>query len=312
MNDNRSYWIREMMFGTKDVFEYVECAHCGCLQLVNIPKDIAKYYPPDYYSYNEMTSIFDRKIKKFIKQHRFRYYLLGKSDPVGLLASWFFKIDYLMKIKPVCLSENSKILDIGCGAGRLLINLRKDGFKYLTGIDPFINSDIFYANGVNIYKKTVYEINDTFDFIMLNHSFEHMDKPFELMIKLRSLLNPDGMVLINTPMADSWAWKHYRENWRGIEAPRHFFIHTRKSMETIAQATGFFISDVIYTSSETQFLGSEQNQRNVPQRSNISYYEDLKKSIFSPADVRKFKKMARRLNRQKEGDEACFYLKALP
>jgi len=308
-NNNRSYLIKEKLFGTNEFFDYLECNECGCLQLINPPKDMGKYYPAEYYSFDDNFSIFDSKIKSLIKYHRLKFYILGKFDPIGLFAVLFFNNKYLKKIKPCNVNIDSKILDVGCGSGRLLVNIRKDGFKYLTGADPFIAHDIFYENGVRIYKKNLSELNGKYDLIMLNHSFEHMDQPLEILKNLKKLINPNGTVLIRIPIADSWAWKHYRENWHGLDAPRHYYLHTRKSMEILINKAGFVLDRINYHSSEDQFMGSEQNKRDIPWMSVNSCHENLKKSIFKPRDVRKYKKMARKLNRKKIGDEAGFYLK---
>lgn len=51
--NNRAFHVREMMFGWKDVFEYFECADCGCVQIAAIPDDLDKYYPTDYYAFGK-------------------------------------------------------------------------------------------------------------------------------------------------------------------------------------------------------------------------------------------------------------------
>ena len=43
---------REMMFGTRDRFAYFRCADCGCLQIGEVPENLSKYYPDNYYSYS--------------------------------------------------------------------------------------------------------------------------------------------------------------------------------------------------------------------------------------------------------------------
>src|ERR1035437_10617754 len=44
---------REMMFGLRDEFTYFECAVCGCVQIQDIPADLGRYYPQNYYSFQE-------------------------------------------------------------------------------------------------------------------------------------------------------------------------------------------------------------------------------------------------------------------
>jgi len=38
-------------FGLRDEFRYLECGACRCVQLVDVPADLSKYYPPNYYSF---------------------------------------------------------------------------------------------------------------------------------------------------------------------------------------------------------------------------------------------------------------------
>ena len=45
------YRLREMFFGTREEFDYFKCPSCGCVQIVEIPEDIGRHYPSDYYSF---------------------------------------------------------------------------------------------------------------------------------------------------------------------------------------------------------------------------------------------------------------------
>lgn len=45
----RVFYAREMMFGTREVFQYFECTDCGCVQILSYPDDIARQYPKEYY-----------------------------------------------------------------------------------------------------------------------------------------------------------------------------------------------------------------------------------------------------------------------
>jgi SAM-dependent methyltransferase len=225
--------------------------------------------------------------------------LLLKAIGPPKLYEWF---------KSECCKPDYQILDIGCGSGKLLLRLKKKGFSNLTGIDPFLHEDIFYRNGVNILKKEIKDVEGHFDFIMLHHSLEHMSNPLETFENLYRILKPDRFVLIRTPIASSYAWKKYGANWVQLDAPRHLFLHTSKSIEIMVHKVGFEINDIIFDSTEFQFLGSEQYMRNIPLRDERSYKTKLTEGFFSDEEFQYFKEKAAELNKNCEGDQACFYL----
>jgi len=170
-----------------------------------------------------------------------------------------------------------------------LYTLKEFGFRNLLGIDPFIESDIRYKNGVSILKKTINDIDEQFNLIMFHHSFEHME-PFETLREVTRLLAPDSFCIIRIPVADSWAWENYGVNWVQIDAPRHFFIHTRKSMAILASYAGLKIEKVICDSTDFQFWGSEQYKKDIALYPLNSFSVSPRKSMFSREQIRSFKK----------------------
>ncbi len=313
--DNKTYVVKEMMFGFRDEFEYFECAECGCIQIQEIPENISKYYPENFYSFKTITSGSKiSSIESFLKRQRMKHLIYG-NKPIGILLSKVLREiyktpmpDYYEWLRKLQLPIDSKILDVGCGSGNLLLQMRSDGFTNLTGVDPFIKSDIFYENGVKVLKKYLHEMENTFDFIMLNHSFEHMPQPLSVLKTLYSLLNKSRYVLIRIPVASSLAWRKYGVNWVQIDAPRHFFIQTAKSMEILANKAGFKIADIVFDSHAFQFWGSEQIIKNIAMMESTSYAVNPDKSRFSKQQIEEFQSMAKQLNKEKDGDAACFYL----
>ncbi|HPL95283.1 MAG TPA: class I SAM-dependent methyltransferase [bacterium] len=305
--NNKSFLVSEMMFGLGEKFEYFECEKCGCLQIKEPLSDLTKYYPINYYSFHNIISKYDFFIS-FLRRQMANYYIFKKNNIFGMFLVYFFSLpDFFHWLKKINLNSKAKILDVGCGQGHLLIGLRRAGYQNLIGIDAYLDHDLFYKNNVKIYKKELSQISEKFDFIILNHSFEHMLNPQAVIKKTYSLLNNGGHLLIRVPVASSYAWQHYGVSWVQLDAPRHIFIPSVKSMEILSKTAGFNRVEVEFDSNDFQFWGSEQYQKSIPLRSPLSYAENPKKSIFTKKQIQDFKNQAQKLNKNKKGDTASFY-----
>lgn len=302
-----AYTIREMMFGYRDVFTYFQCAHCKCLQIESIPQNIAYYYPQDFYAFTGVAATHN-PLKKRLMTYRDNFAVFNKGI-VGKILYSFYPHPHLHTVSLCGLSKDSSILDVGCGAGGILYALQEIGFKHLLGIDPFIQKDITYANGLTIRKQHIHEVKGQWDRIMFHHSFEHMAEQVDVLTSVKSLLPTDGICCISMPVVSSFAWEKYKTDWVQIDAPRHFFIHSIASMELVASQAGFTIDDVIYNSYALQFWGSEQYAKDIPLTDACSYAINPKKSIFSKKDIARYTKKSHELNRINQGDQAVFLLK---
>ena len=171
---NTKYNIKEMLHGTFEDFEYFECNNCGCLQILKYPHNIEKYYPENYLSFKVSEIKSDNFIISYLRKLKAEYQIGLNNNILGFLLSKISKESYEKKLFPANIGFDSKILDVGSGSGRRLISMANKGFNNLTGSDIFIKEDIIYSNGVKILKKDLSKINEKYDFIMLNHTFEHI------------------------------------------------------------------------------------------------------------------------------------------
>ncbi len=306
---NLSFTVREMMFGFRDKFEYYQCAECGCLQIAEIPQNIAKYYPQDYYSFNTNKDSLLKSAYMEGKQYlenKIAKQSLGQENLIGkLFAKKYDSFTWPEWLKIAQVEQDRAILDVGCGAGDLLLKMQKAGFSKLTGIDPYLNQDIHYENKVAILKCSLNELTEKYDFIMLNHSFEHMDDPLLTLKNIHRLLFSERFALIRIPVVQCHAWETYGVNWYQLDVPRHFFLHTRKSMELLAAQAGFTVSKIIYDSTGAQFWMSEGYGRDIP------FVEQLKSPPVSRSARNKFDEKAKALNKEGRGDQACFFLQKI-
>ncbi len=146
----------------------------------------------------------------------------------------------------------------------------------------------------------------------MNHSFEHMPDPHGVFVQLKRLLDRNGRLVIRTPVATGLAWRIYGADWIQLDAPRHLFIHTKRSIEILAHAAGLTLDSAIYDSTGFQFWGSEQYRLGIALKDKRSYKHSPSHSVFSKSQIANFSKQAEDLNQRGEGDQACFYLRSAP
>jgi 2-polyprenyl-3-methyl-5-hydroxy-6-metoxy-1,4-benzoquinol methylase len=307
--NNNSYTVKEMMYGTKDKFDYFQCSNCECLQITDIPNNLEDYYPTNYYSYKAPKSLKRKNPFKFYRNKlRDRYSLFKKGFLRKLLYNQHPKDFHpmLARVKP---TEQSSILDVGCGNGKILLKLADMGFRNLQGADPFIKKDTILENGVKILKQDIHEVVSKWDIIMFNHSYEHVTDPAKTLESTFKALNDDGVCIIRIPTVSSHVWGKYRENWVGLDAPRHLFLHSIKSIKYLAEQANLTLEDVAYDSTDFQFWGSEQYLKGISLFDPKSYKVNPKNSIFTKSQITEFKNQADELNNNKQGDSCAFFLR---
>jgi SAM-dependent methyltransferase len=297
---------RELWSFSDKRFEYLECASCGCIQLKEYPTDIGEYYSDKYYSFNVNRSM--PKYYRRLINMRDNYALTG-SGIIGRILFSIMPTTIFKNIPYPVVKRDSKILDVGCGDGSFIHNLHKLGFVNLTGIDPYLIKEYELNGELTIKRADIYDVSEIFDCIILKGTLEHQPNQLMLLQKIRSLLSQDGLVVIRIPVVDSHAWERYRENWVQFDAPRHFYLHTVKSIEILARQANLKVIDIKYDSGIFQFVGSEQILAGIALHDPVSYLVNRNKSIFTRRQIKDFTKKAKILDEQQRGDVVIFILK---
>jgi SAM-dependent methyltransferase len=305
---NNQFTTFEMMLGSRDEFTYNQCASCQCLSLINVPNNIGEYYPNNYYSLNQVSEDLYRGLKGGLFKFRNRFAVEGKGL-FGRLLYYILPENNLRSLINIEKTNQSSFLDIGCGSGKLLYCLKGLGYKNLTGIDPYINENIIYSNGVTIEKKSISELEGHWDVVMLHHVFEHLDHPRKVLEKIVTLLKPSGKLLIRIPIVPNYAWEKYGINWVQLDAPRHLYIHSLTSINKLTEGLPLLLERVEYDSMPFQLLGSEQYSKGIPLWANNSYKVNWFKSIFTMSDIVKYYFLNKKLNSTRRSDQVCLYFR---
>jgi SAM-dependent methyltransferase len=294
--------VREMMFGMREEFIYCQCESCNCLQIKNIPKNMEQYYPANYYSYDLPNH---SALKRQRRGSRRRCILTWPSALVPLLrllspSDGMFYIYRQMEMR-----LTSRVLDVGAGSGTHVLELRDAGIKEAIGMDPFIDNDMIFEGKRLVQKANIGDLAGTYDFITFHHSLEHMPHQIETLAHARRLLATRGQVLIRIPTVTSEAFETYQENWVNLDAPRHFFLHTHKSLELTASRAGLSLKRLWCDSSAMQFMGSEQYLKDIPLTDPRSVAKTKSSNLFTRAQRRAYERRAAELNRALRGDMIC-------
>lgn len=308
--------VREMNFGTKEAFTYLECILCGSLQIQIVPPDLARHYPPMYLASGQSSKVaaaasLRESVRRFVRRQRTAYLLNQNWNFVGWAAGNMRTDElepHLRSLRPANVRKKTRILDVGCGPGYLLDRLRETGYEHLTGQDPFQQ---WTVPGVQVHRGMLNDLSGQFDLIMLHHSLEHTPDPLQVLTDLKRLTTPGGSLLVRVPVAASAAWLRYGVNWYQIDAPRHLTIPSGKGLEMLAQRAGLRVVRVAYDSDETQFLCSEQYCRGIPLKDARSYYHNPRQTLFSGAEIADARAQAQDANNNQAGDQACFYLRVI-
>lgn len=117
------------------------------------------------------------------------------------------------------LAPPGAVLDVGCGEGALLDELRHRGRSAL-GLErgPAARSDVRDC-GLD-------ELEPGWAALVFWHSLEHLRAPRAVLARASELLVPRGVLVIAVPNGDSLQARLFGERWLGLDLPRHL-VHLR-------------------------------------------------------------------------------------
>jgi SAM-dependent methyltransferase len=309
--------VRENMFGIVEDFDYSVCDVCGSLALISIPKDMAPYYPRNYYSVDlDPERALGAPVVRQFAQLVIGSALWGRGVLSGMATAVIPRrqlrtlVSVLLSIRRAGLinGKETRVLDVGCGSGMLVFALGLAGVNDVTGVDPFMSGGRELSTGGRLRQQDLSEVDGYYDLIMFHHSLEHVPDPEASLREALKRLTPGGRVLIRMPTPSSLAFERYGSAWVSLDAPRHLVVLSRRGLATLCERLGAGVLSVADDSTGFQFWGSEQYRRGIPLMDERSVMVKPGDSPFSKAQLQAWEKQAAVLNREGRGDQAAWVI----
>ena len=138
--------------------------------------------------------------------------------------------------------ETNRLLDIGCGAGNLLLAARKNGWD-AHGLDVAPNAIQHIRElGFEVFHG---ELRDAqfpsahFDVITAAELLEHLPDPRAELKEIVRLLRPGGLFWTTTPHARGLAARVLGLKWRCISPPEHLQLFSVQGLKSLMLDAGF-------------------------------------------------------------------------
>ena len=135
-------------------------------------------------------------------------------------------------------AEEKNILDVGCGTGEFLLTCKNAAWS-VVGVEPNLNARELAISKLNknnspLIFSDIHEIaTQQFDVITLWHVLEHVPNLKEYILKLKSLLKPNGILVVAVPNYKSFDALYYKEFWAAFDVPRHLWHFSKTSIQKL-------------------------------------------------------------------------------
>ncbi len=243
--------IEDLMFGVPGQWTLRRCPGCGLTWLKNQPiaEDVPRLYE-NYYTH-EVVQLPDgalrRASKMGILKRDFGYSpKVPYSQLIAFFASRLGPLREMAARQIMWLHAHAggKVLDLGCGAGANLYQLQQLGWQ-VSGTEP--DPKAVLAAKKLLDTNEIFEgfledaafAENSFDALISAHVLEHLPDPLATLKECYRVMKPGAQLCFATPNIDSLASQQFKEYWRGLEIPRHFFLFTEKSLREMAEKAGF-------------------------------------------------------------------------
>ena len=259
---------REPLFTAKDfelglseeLFNLVKCKLCGLVYLCPRPngKEMARFYPAEYYS--TVLPVFkgtgERRgralVKNWVRMHYWGWPGYRDWKKVWGLIQKAVAYPFRHVATGIPYKESARILDVGCGNGRFLKELRSLDSRFeLWGLEPGVEAFTDYEEyDIRLIRSTIEESvlgANEYNTITAWDVIEHWMDPLSSVKKIYKALKPGGSFICGTPDVRSVEVKVFKGDAYIVQAPRHLHLFEKRTLELLLRKGGFESVRVVRT-----------------------------------------------------------------
>lgn len=264
--------LRDCLFGAPGRWGLMQCPRCRLVWLnpQPIPDDVGKLYA-QYHTHQTFVApkrlaCLRKGVKASILKSRYGYQTEDSNKVIGAFLSYIappLREIVGSSVRWLKASENGRLLDVGCGNGRFLDQMRQLGWN-VTGIEPDGEAVSVACEkfGLEVFQGSLEKArfaNGHFDAITMNNVIEHAPDPIELLRECCRVLKPNGEIVVVTPNIKSLGHNVFGENWRGLEVLRHLFLFTPQALRACAESAGLDVQELRTTAISAPWMWVTSN-----------------------------------------------------
>jgi hypothetical protein len=107
--------VKEEMYAIDEHFNYGLCAKCGCLECMEPPQNMSKFYPANYYSFDSGSK--KNWFKDFRRGLKRKIILWHPKLITKFIYLWLGNYQIFWTYRRLTLTKGAAILDVGAGGG---------------------------------------------------------------------------------------------------------------------------------------------------------------------------------------------------